>query len=168
MRDTWKSFKQIEKYKTGMYKFIKDIIESNKDLDSEGVTVYLIDQGTITDVAWSKIVREDIQDNAWVSHKEICILHKFDPEKVQRTVVFPKKYKNIILISYDKEAFDVYTFNEKEMKILSDAIDLYPKDLKTVLRVHNSKSNRYYYDFKMHTAFPDVCKCYDKLLGITK
>lgn len=31
MRDTWKSFKQIEKYKTGMYKFIKDIIENNKD-----------------------------------------------------------------------------------------------------------------------------------------
>lgn len=168
MRDTWKSFKQIEKYKTGMYKFIKDLIENNKDLDSEGVTVYLIDQGTITDVAWSKIVREDIQDNSWVSHKEVAILHEFDPRKVQRTVVFPKKYKNIILIAYDKNAFDIYTFNEKEMKILSNAIDLYPKDLKTVLRVHNSKNDRYYYDSKLHTAFPDVCKCYDKLLGITE
>lgn len=151
-----------------MESFVANIIRSNKDLDSEGVTVYLIDQGTIIDVAWSKIVREDIQDNAWVSHKEICILHEFDPEKVQRTVVFPKKYKNIILISYDKNAFDIYSFNEKEMKILSNAIDLYPKDLKTVLRVHNSKSDRYYYDSKMHTAFPDVCKCYDKILGITE
>lgn len=168
MRDVWKSFNKIENYKTGMYKFIKDIIENNKDLDNEGVTIYLIDQGTITDVAWSKIVREDIQDNAWVSHKEICILHKFDPEKIQRTVVFPKKYKNVILLSYDKDAFDIYTFNEKEMKILSNAIDLYPKDLKTLLRVHNSKSDRYYYDSKMHTVFPDVCKCYDRLLGITE
>ena len=151
-----------------MESFIANMVKENKDLDSEGVTVYLIDQGTITDVAWSKIVREDIQDNAWVSHKEICILHKFDPDKVQRTIVFPKKYKNIILISYEKNAFDIYTFNEKEMKILSNAIDLYPKDLKTVLRIHNSKSNRYYYDSKMHTAFPDVCKCYDKILGITE
>ena len=151
-----------------MESFIANIIRENKDLDSEGVTVYLIDQGTITDVAWSKIVREDIQDNAWVSHKEICILHKFDPDKVQRTVVFPKKYKNVILISYDKDAFDIYSFNEKEMKILSNVIDLYPKDLKTVLRVHNSKSDRYYYDSKMHTAFSDVCKCYDRLLGITE
>lgn len=151
-----------------MESFVANIIRENKDLDSEGVTVYLIDQGTIIDVAWSKIVREDIQDNAWVSHKEICILHKFDPEKVQRTVVFPKKYKNIILISYDKNAFDIYSFNEKEMKILSDAIDLYPKDLKTVLRVHNSKSDRYYYDSKMYTAFSDVCKCYDRILGITE
>nr|DAQ59971.1 MAG TPA: hypothetical protein [Caudoviricetes sp.] len=151
-----------------MESFIANIIRENKDLDSEGITVYLIDQGTITDVAWSKIVREDIQDNAWVSHKEICILHEFDQTKVQRIAVFPKKYKNIILISYDKEAFDVYTFNEKEMKILSNVIDLYPKDLKTVLRVHNSKSDRYYYDSKMHTAFPDVCKCYDRLLGITE
>ena len=168
MRDTWKTFENIDKYKSGMHKFIKNIIENHKDLDNEGVTVYLIDQGTITDVAWSKIVREDIQDNAWVSHKEICILHKFDPDKVQRTVVFPKKYKNIILISYDKEAFDIYTFNEKELETLSNVIDLYPKDLKTVLRVHNSKSDRYYYDSKMHTAFPDVCKCYDKILGITE
>lgn len=151
-----------------MESFIANIIRENKDLDSEGVTVYLIDQGTITDVAWSKIVREDIQDNAWVSHKEIYILHKFDPDKVQRTVVFPKKYKNIILISYDKEAFDIYTFNEKELETLSNAIDLYPKDLKTVLRVHNSKNDRYYYDSKMHTVFPDVCKCYDRLLGITE
>ena len=151
-----------------MESFVANIIREHKDLDSEGITVYLIDQGTITDVAWSKIVREDIQDNAWVSHKEICILHKFDPEKVQRTVVFPKKYKNIILISYDKETFDIYTFNEKELETLSAAIDLYPKDLKTVLRVHNSKSDRYYYDSKMHTVFSDVCKCYDKLLGITE
>lgn len=151
-----------------MESFVANIIRENKDLDSEGVTVYLIDQGTITDVAWSKIVREDIQDNAWVSHKEIYILHKFDPDKVQRTVVFPKKYKNIVLISYDKEAFDIYTFNEKELETLLAAIDLYPKDLKTVLRIHNSKSNRYYYDSKMHTAFPDVCKCYDRLLGITE
>ena len=151
-----------------MESFIANIIKENKDLDSEGVTVYLIDQGTITDVAWSKIVREDIQDNAWVSHKEICILHKFDPDKVQRTVVFPKKYKNIILISYDKEAFDIYTFNEKELETLSNAIDLCPKDLKIGLRVHNRKSDRYYYDSKMHTAFPDVCKCYDRLLGITE
>jgi len=118
-----------------MESFIANIIKENKDLESEGITVYLIDQGTIIDVAWSKIVREDIQDNAWVSHKEICILHKFDPDKVQRTVVFPKKYKNIILISYDKEAFDIYTFNEKELETLSAAIDLYPKDLKTVLRM---------------------------------
>lgn len=151
-----------------MESFIANIVKENKDLDSEGVTVYLIDQGTITDVAWSKIVREDIQDNAWVSHKEIYILHKFEPDKVQKIIIFPKKYKNIILISYDKEAFDIYTFNEKELKTLSDAIDLYPKDLKTLLRVHNSKSNRYYYDSKMHTAFPDVCKCYDKILGITE
>ena len=151
-----------------MESFIANIIKENKDLDSEGITVYLIDQGTITDVAWSKIVREDIQDNSWVSHKEVAILHEFDPDKVQRTVVFPKKYKNIILISYDKEAFDIYTFNEKELETLSNAIDLYPKDLKTVLRIHNSKSNRYYYDSKMHTAFPDVCKCYDRLLGITE
>lgn len=151
-----------------MESFIANIVKENKDLDSEGVTVYLIDQGTITDVAWSKIVREDIQDNAWVSHKEICILHKFEPNKVQRTVVYPKKYKNVVLISYDKNAFDIYSFNEKEMKILSNVIDLYPKDLKTVLRVHNSKSDRYYYDSKMHTAFPDVCKCYDRLLGITE
>ena len=151
-----------------MESFIANIVKENKDLDSEGVIVYLIDQGTITDVAWSKIVREDIQDNAWVSHKEICILHKFDPDKVQRTVIFPKKYKNVVLISYDKNAFDIYTFNEKELETLSATIDLYPKDLKTVLRVHNSKSNRYYYDSKMHTAFPDVCKCYDKLLGITE
>ena len=151
-----------------MESFIANIIKENKDLDSEGVTVYLIDQGTITDVAWSKIVREDIQDNSWVSHKEVAILHEFDPDKVQRTVVFPKKYKNIILISYDKEAFDIYTFNEKELETLSAAIDLYPKDLKTVLRIHNSKSDRYYYDAKMHTAFPDVCKCYDKILGITE
>ncbi len=151
-----------------MESFVANIIRENKDLDSEGITVYLIDQGTITDVAWSKIVREDIQDNAWVSHKEICILHKFDPDKVQRTVIFPKKYKNVVLISYDKNAFDIYTFNEKELETLSATIDLYPKDLKTVLRVHNSKSNRYYYDSKMHTAFSDVCKCYDKILGITE
>lgn len=151
-----------------MESFIANIVKENKDLDSEGVTVYLIDQGTIIDVAWSKIVREDIQDNSWISHKEICILHKFDPNKVQRTVVFPKKYKNIVLISYDKDAFDVYTLNEREIETLSAAIDLYPKDLKTVLRVHNSKNDRYYYDSKMHTVFPDVCKCYDRLLGITE
>lgn len=28
-------------------------------------------------------------------------------KKVQRTVVFPKKYKNIVLISYNKDAFDI-------------------------------------------------------------
>ena len=167
MRDTWKNINNI-KYKTGMYKFIKDIIENNKNLDSEGITVYLVDQGTITDVAWTRIIRDGMDQCGWKYHYEISILHKFDPQKVQRTVVFPKKYKNIILLSYDKEAFDIYTFNEKEMKILSNAIDLYPKDLKTVLRIHNSKSDRYYYDSKMHTAFPDVCKCYDKLLGITE
>lgn len=151
-----------------MESFVANIIRTNKDLDSEGITVYLIDQGIITDVAWSRVIHEDIQDNAWVLRKEIAILHEFDPKKVQRTIIFPKKYKNVVLISYDKNAFDIYSFNEKEMKILSNAIDLYPKDLKTVLRVHNSKSDRYYYDSKMHTAFPDVCKCYDKLLGITK
>ena len=150
-----------------MESFVANIIRSNKDLDSEGITVYLVDQGTITDVAWSRIVYEDVKDNAWVSRKEISILHEFDPKKVQRTVVFPKKYKNIVLISYNKDAFDIYTFNEKEMETLSNAIDLYPKDLKKVLRIHNSKSDRYYYDSKMHTLFPDVCKCYDKLLGIT-
>lgn len=151
-----------------MESFIANIIKENKDLDSEGITVYLIDQGTITDVAWSRIIHEDIKDNAWVLRKEVAILHEFDPKKVQRTVVFPKKNKNVVLISYDKNAFDIYTFNEKELETLSAAIDLYPKDLKTVLRVHNSKSDRYYYDSKMHTAFPDVCKCYDRLLGITE
>ena len=165
--EKWIPISEI-KHNDSMESFVANIIRTNKDLDSEGITVYLIDQGTITDVAWSKIVREDIQDNAWVSHKEVYILHKFDPEKVQRTIIFPKKYKNVVLISYDKNAFDIYSFNEKEMKILSNAIDLYPKDLKTVLRVHNSKSDRYYYDSKMHTAFSDVCKCYDKLLGITE
>lgn len=165
--EKWIPLSEIN-YNDSMESFVANIIRTNKDLDSEGVTVYLIDQGTITDVAWSKIVREDIQDNAWVSHKEICILHKFDPDKVQRTVIFPKKYKNIILISYDKNAFDIYTFNEKELETLSNTIDLYPKDLKTVLRIHNSKNDRYYYDSKMHIAFPDVCKCYDRLLGITE
>lgn len=151
-----------------MESFVANIIREHKDLDSEGITVYLIDQGTISDVAWSRVIREDIQDNAWVLRKEVAILHEFDPTKVQRTIIFPKKYKNVVLISYDKNAFDIYSFNEKEMKILSNAIDLYPKDLKTVLRVHNSKSDRYYYDSKMYTAFPDVCKCYDKILGITE
>ena len=151
-----------------MESFVANIIREHKDLDSEGITVYLIDQGTITDVAWSRVIREDIQDNAWVLRKEVAILHEFYPTKVQRTIIFPKKYKNVVLISYDKNAFDIYSFNEKEMKILSNAIDLYPKDLKTVLRVHNSKSDRYYYDSKMYTAFPDVCKCYDKILGITE
>lgn len=165
--EKWIPLSEIN-YNDSMESFVANIIRTNKDLDSEGITVYLIDQGTITDVAWSRVIHEDIQDNAWVSHKEICILHKFDPDKVQRTVIFPKKYKNIILISYDKEAFDIYTFNEKELETLSNAIDLYPKDLKIVLRVHNSKSDRYYYDSKMHTAFPDVCKCYDKILGITE
>lgn len=165
--EKWIPLSEI-KYDDSMESFVANIIRTNKDLDSEGITVYLIDQGTITDVAWSRVIHEDIQDNAWVLRKEVAILHEFDPDKVQRTVIFPKKYKNIVLISYDKEAFDVYTFNEKEIEILSDAIDLYPKDLKTLLRVHNSKSNRYYYDSKMHTAFPDVCKCYDKILGITE
>lgn len=151
-----------------MESFVANIIREHKDLDSEGITVYLIDQGTISDVAWSRVIREDIQDNAWVLRKEVAILHEFDPTKVQRTIIFPKKYKNVVLISYDKNAFDIYSFNEKEMKILSNVIDLYPKDLKTVLRVHNSKSDRYYYDSKMYTAFPDVCKCYDKILGITE
>ena len=150
-----------------MESFVSNIVRENKDLDSEGITVYLVDQGTITDVAWSRTVYEDIKDNAWVLRKEVAILHEFDPEKVQRTVVFPKKYKNVVLISYDKDAFDIYKFNEREMEALSSAIDLYPKDIKTVLRIHNSKNDRYYYDSKMHTLFPDVCKCYDKLLGIT-
>lgn len=150
-----------------MESFVSNIIRENKDLDSEGITVYLINQGTITDVAWSRVIHEDIKDNAWVLRKEVAILHEFDPTRVQRTVVFPKKYKNVVLISYDKDAFDIYTFNEREIETLSNAIDLYPKDIKTVLRIHNSKNDRYYYDSKMHTLFPDVCKCYDKLLGIT-
>lgn len=165
--EKWIPISEIN-YNDSMESFVANIIRTNKDLDSEGVTVYLIDQGTVIDVAWSRVIHEDIQDNAWISHKEICILHKFDPDKVQRTVVFPKKYKNIILISYDKEAFNIYTFNEKELETLSNAIDLYPKDLKTVLRVNNSKSDRYYYDSKMYTAFSDVCKCYDRILGITE
>lgn len=167
MENTWKNLNIIGN-NDGMYTFVANIIRSNKDLDSEGITVYLIDQGTITDVAWSRVIHEDIQDNAWVLRKEVAILHEFDPEKVQRTVVFPKKYKNVVLISYDKDAFDIYTFNEREIETLSNVIDLYPKDLKTVLRIHNSKSDRYYYDSKMHTLFPDVCKYYDKLLGITE
>lgn len=165
--EKWIPLSEI-KYDDSMESFVANIIRTNKDLDSEGITVYLIDQGTITDVAWSRVIHEDIQDNAWVLRKEVAILHEFDPKKVQRSVIFPKKYKNIVLISYDKEAFDIYTFNEKELETLSNAIDLYPKDLKTVLRVHNSKNDRYYYDSKMHTAFPDVCKCYDRLLGITE
>lgn len=165
--EKWIPISEIN-YNDSMESFVANIIRTNKDLDSEGITIYLIDQGIVTDVAWSRVIHEDIQDNAWVLRKEIAILHEFDPKKVQRTIIFPKKYKNIVLISYDKEAFDIYTFNEKEMKILANAIDLYPKDLKTVLRVHNSKSDRYYYDSKMHTAFPDVCKCYDRLLGITE
>lgn len=165
--EKWIPLSEIN-YNDSMESFVANIIRTNKDLDSEGITVYLIDQGIITDVAWSRVIHEDIQDNAWVLRKEIAILHEFDPKKVQRTIIFPKKYKNIVLISYDKEAFDIYTFNEKELETLSNAIDLYPKDLKTVLRVHNSKSDRYYYDSKMHTAFPDVCKCYDRLLGITE
>lgn len=165
--EKWIPLSEI-KYDDSMESFVANIIRTNKDLDSEGITVYLIDQGTITDVAWSRVIHEDIQDNAWVLRNEIAILHEFDPKKVQRTITFPKKYKNIVIISYDKEAFDIYTFNEKELETLSNAIDLYPKDLKTVLRVHNSKSDRYYYDSKMHTAFPDVCKCYDKILGITE
>ena len=165
--EKWIPLSEI-KYDDSMESFVANIIRTNKDLDSEGITVYLIDQGIITDVAWSRVIHEDIQDNAWVLRKEIAILHEFDPKKVQRTIIFPKKYKNIVLISYDKEAFDIYTFNEKELETLSNAIDLYPKDLKTVLIVHNSKSDRYYYDSKMHTAFPDVCKCYDKILGITE
>ena len=165
--EKWIPISEIN-YNDSMESFVANIIRTNKDLDSEGITVYLIDQGIITDVAWSRVIHEDIQDNAWVLRKEIAIVHEFDPKKVQRTIIFPKKYKNVVLISYDKNAFDIYSFNEKEMKILSDAIDLYPKDLNTVLRVHNSKSDRYYYDSKMHTAFSDVCKCYDKLLGITE
>ena len=164
--EKWISISEI-KNDNSMESFIANIIRSNKDLDSEGITVYLADQGTVTDVAWSRVIHEDIKDNAWVLRKEVAILHEFDPEKVQRTVVFPKKYKNVVLISYDKDAFDIYKFNEREMETLSSAIDLYPKDLKTVLRIHNSKNDRYYYDSKMHTLFPDVCKCYDKLLGIT-
>jgi hypothetical protein len=165
--EKWIPLSEIN-YNDSMESFVANIIRTNKDLDSEGITVYLIDQGTVIDVAWSRVIHEDIQDNAWVLRKEIAILHEFDPKKVQRTIIFPKKYKNIVLISYNKEAFDIYTFNEKELETLSNAIDLYPKDLKTVLRVHNSKSDRYYYDSKMHTAFPDVCKCYDKILGITE
>lgn len=164
--EKWISVSEI-KNDNSMESFVANIIRENKDLDSEGITVYLVDQGNIKNIAWSRVIHEDIQDNAWVLRKEISILHEFDPKKVQRTVVFPKKYKSVVLISYDKDAFDIYTFNEKELKVLSNAIDLYPKDLKTVLRIHNSKSDRYYYDSKMHTLFPDVCKCYDKLLGIT-
>ena len=101
--EKWIPLSEIN-YNDSMESFVANIIRTNKDLDSEGITVYLIDQGTIT----------------------------------------------------------------KELETLSAAIDLYPKDLKTVLRVNNSKSDRYYYDSKMYTAFPDVCKCYDRLLGITE
>ena len=166
MENKWISISKIGN-DNSMESFIANIIRNNKDLDSEGITVYLVDQGTVTDVAWLRVIHEDIKDNAWIIHKEIAILHEFDPSRIQRTVVFPKKYKNVVLLSYDKEAFDIYTFNEKELKVLSNAIDLYPKDLKTVLRIHNSKNDRYYYDSKMHTLFQDVCKYYDKLLGIT-
>ena len=168
MKNIWKTFEKIDNYKTGMYKFIKDVLLEHPELDNQPITYYLIDQGTITDVAWSKIVFDDFKDNAWDIHKEISILHKFDPNKVQRIVVFPKKYKNIVLISYDKDAFDIYKFNENEIELLSLNIDLYPKDLDRVLRIHNSKSDRYYYDSRMHTIFPDVCKYYDKILGITE
>ena len=167
MKNRWKKIDCI-KYKSGMYKFIKDVLLEHPELDNQPITYYLIDQGTITDVAWSKIVFDDFKDNAWEIHKEISILHKFDPKKVQKTVVFPKKYKNIVLLSYDKDAFDIYKFNEKEIELLSLNIDLYPKDLDRVLRIHNSKSDRYYYDSRMHTIFPDVCKAYDKILGITE
>ena len=167
MKNKWKNVDNVN-YKSGMYKFIKDVLLEHPELDNQPITYYLIDQGTITDVAWSKIVFDDFKDNTWEIHKEISILHKFDPKKVQRTVVFPKKYKNIVLLSYDKDAFDIYKFNEKEVELLSLNIDLYPKDLDRVLRIHNSKSDRYYYDSRMHTIFPDVCKAYDKILGITK
>lgn len=167
MKNKWKNMNNVN-YKSGMYKFIKDVILEHPELDTQPIIYYLIDRGTIVDVAWSKLVLGDIKDNSWEKHQEISILHKFDPKKVQRIVVFPKKYKNIVLISYDKNAFDIYKFNEKEMELLSLNIDLYPKDLNTVLRIHNSKSDRYYYDHKMHTIFPNVCKAYDKLLGITE
>lgn len=167
MKNKWKNINNIN-YKSGMYKFIKDIILEHPELDTQPITYYLIDQGTITDVAWSKIVFDDFKNNAWELHNEIAILHKFDCKKVQRIVVFPKKYKNIVLISYDKNAFDIYKFNMKEIETLSNVIDLYPKNLDTVLRVHNSKSDRYYYDLRMHTILPYVCKVYDKLLGITE
>lgn len=167
MKNKWKNVDNIN-YKTGMYKFIKDVLLEHPELDNQPITYYLIDQGTITDVAWSKIVFDDFKDNAWEIHKEISILHKFDPKKIKRTVVFPKKYKNIVLLSYDKDAFDIYKFNEREVELLSLNIDLYPKDLDIVLRIHNSKSDRYYYDSRMHTIFPDVCKAYDKILEITE
>lgn len=167
MKNRWKNIDNIS-YKSGMYKFIKDVLLEHPELDNQPISYYLIDQGTITDVAWSKIVFDDFKDNAWKIHKEISILHRFDPKKVQRTVIFPKKYKNIVLLSYDKDAFDIYKFNEREVELLSLNIDLYPKDLDRVLRIHNSKSDRYYYDSKMHTIFPDVCKAYDKILGITE
>lgn len=167
MKNKWKNINNIN-YKSGMYKFIKDVILEHPELDTQPITYYLINQGTIIDVAWSKIVFDDFKDNAWEIHNEIAILHKFDPKKVQRIVVFPKKYKNVVLISYDKNAFDIYKFNLKEIKTLSNVIDLYPKNLDTVLRVHNSKSDRYYYDLRMHTILPYVCKVYDKLLGITE
>lgn len=167
MKNRWKNMNNIN-YKSGMYKFIKDIILEHPELDTQPITYYLIDQGTITDVAWSKIVFDDFKNNAWEIHNEIAILHKFDPKKVQRIVVFPKKYKNIVLISYDKNAFDIYKFNMKEIETLSNIIDLYPKNLDTVLRVHNSKSDRYYYDLRMHTILPYVCKVYDKILEITE
>ena len=167
MKNKWKNVDNIN-YKSGMYKFIKDVILEHPELDTQPIVYYLIDQGNIIDIAWSKIVFDDFKDNAWKIHNEISILHKFDPKKVQRTVVFPKKYKNVVLISYDRTAFDIYKFNEKEVELLSLNIDLYPKDLNTVLRIHNSKSDRYYYDSKMHTIFPNVCKAYDKILGITE
>lgn len=167
MKNRWKNMNNIN-YKSGMYKFIKDIILEHPELDTQPITYYLVDQGTITDVAWSKIVFDDFKDNAWEIHNEIAILHKFESKKVQRIVVFPKKYKNIVLLSYDKDAFDIYKFNMKEIKTLSNIIDLYPKNLDTVLRIHNSKSDRYYYDLRMHTILPYVCKVYDKILEITE
>ena len=167
MKNKWKNMNNIN-YKSGMYKFIKDIILEHPELDTQPITYYLVDQGTITDVAWSKIVFDDFKNNAWEIYNEIAILHKFDPKKIQRIVVFPKKYKNIVLISYDKNAFDIYKFNMKEIETLSNIIDLYPKNLDMVLRIHNSKSDRYYYDLRMHTILPYVCKAYDKILGITE
>ena len=167
MKNRWKNVNDIN-YKNGMYKFIKDVLLEHPELDTQPITYYLIDQGIITDVAWSKIVFDDFKNNAWEIHNEIAILHKFDPKKVQKIVVFPKKYKNVVLISYDKNAFDIYKFNENEIKTLSNIIDIYPKNLNTVLRINNSKYDRYYYDLRMHTILPYVCKVYDKLLGITE
>ena len=61
--EKWIPISEIN-YDDSMESFVANIIRTNKDLDSEGITVYLIDQGNITDVAWSRVIREYIPDNA--------------------------------------------------------------------------------------------------------